>query len=209
MLNDDFGRRTVVHAACLPWAESPTPGVARRMLFRIGDEKARATSIVRYAPQSRFPAHTHPGGEEIFVLEGVFQDERGDYPKGSYIRNPPGSAHRPGSDQGCVIFVKLRQFRMDDDRWVALSDGEGLLFDNAHEQVFLEHWPANRDISVANPSGLELLTVEGSFAEREPFLPQSWIRLPAGQALCARTGPKGARVWMKKGALVQDDLCAF
>lgn len=91
LLNDDFSARAVMHAANMDWVPSPTKGVERRMLFRIGDEKARATSIVRYAPQSRFPRHGHPGGEEILVLEGVFQDDHGDYPAGSYIRNPPGS----------------------------------------------------------------------------------------------------------------------
>lgn len=208
-LNDDFTKRAAVHAATMPWVQSPTPGVERRMLFRIGEEKARATSIVRYAQKSRFPAHDHPGGEEILVLDGVFQDESGDYPKGSYIRNPPGSAHRPGSDEGCVIFVKLWQFRRDDDRWVALKDGDGLLFDNGHEEVMLETWPADRAVSVANPSGLELLVVEGSFSDGERFLPLSWLRLPAGQSLSAHTGPEGARIWMKKGALNQENLCAF
>jgi anti-sigma factor ChrR (cupin superfamily) len=77
------------------------------MLDRIGDEVVRATSIVRYAPGSHFSAHTHGGGEEFFVLNGVFQDEHGDYPVGSYVRNPPTSSHVPGSDLGCVIFVKL------------------------------------------------------------------------------------------------------
>src|ERR1700678_127815 len=110
-LNADFNARAAVHAAKQPWVSSPTPGVERRMLFRIGDEKARATSIVRYAKGSHFPAHSHPGGEEILVLDGVFQDESGDYPAGSYMRNPPGSGHRPGSEQGCVSFVKLLQFR--------------------------------------------------------------------------------------------------
>jgi hypothetical protein len=58
------------------------------MLDRIGDEVARATSIVRDAPASHFSAHTHGGGEEFLMLDGVFQDEHGDYPAGSYIRNP-------------------------------------------------------------------------------------------------------------------------
>jgi hypothetical protein len=93
---------------------------------------------------------------------------------------------------------------------VALKDGDGLLFDNAHEQVSIESWPAHEDMAVANPSGLELLVVEGSFSQGgEQFLPQSWVRLPAGQALSAHTGPQGARVWLKKGALFQDKLCAF
>ena len=97
-LNADFTQRAVVHAARIAWAPSPIPGVERRMLDRIGAEIARATTIVRYAPNSRFSAHTHGGGEEFLVLEGVFQDEHGDFPAGSYIRNPPTSHHTPGSE---------------------------------------------------------------------------------------------------------------
>jgi ChrR-like protein with cupin domain len=44
------------------------------------------------------------------VLEGVFQDEHGDYPTGTYVRNPPTSSHTPASEAGCTIFVKLWQF---------------------------------------------------------------------------------------------------
>ena len=76
-LNDDFSRRAALHGAQMDWVTSPTPGVERRMLFRIGEEKARATSIVRYAPDSHFPRHGHPGGEEILVLDGVFEDDSG------------------------------------------------------------------------------------------------------------------------------------
>ena len=94
-LNADFSRRAAVHAARLPWTPSPITGVDHRMLDRIGDEVARATSIVRYAPNSHFSAHTHGGGEEFLVLEGVFQDEHGDFPTGCYIRNPPASSHTP------------------------------------------------------------------------------------------------------------------
>ena len=88
-LNSDFGARAAVHAARLDWAPSPILGVERRTLDRIGDEVARATSIVRYAPRSRFAPHAHGGGEEFLVLDGVFQDEHGDYPAGTYVRNPP------------------------------------------------------------------------------------------------------------------------
>lgn len=209
-LNADFGIPAVMHAGKLPWVASPTPGVERRMLFRIGDEKARATSIVRYAKDSHFPAHGHPGGEEILVLDGVFQDESGDYPAGSYMRNPPGSGHRPGSEQGCVIFVKLWQFRRDDRAYVALRNAEGTLFDNGHEQVRLETWPADQDLEVPNPQGLELLVLDGSFSDsREIFAPQSWLRLPAGSNLRVRTGARGARIWRKTGPLLQENLCAF
>ena len=96
-INDALRIPVIVEASQLPWVASPARGVDRRMLFRIGDEVARATSIVRYAPRSAFPRHTHGGGEEVVVLEGVFQDEHGDYPAGSYFRNPPGTSHVPAS----------------------------------------------------------------------------------------------------------------
>ena len=209
-LNADFAVPAQVHAANQPWISSPTPGVERRMLFRIGDEKARATSIVRYAPDSHFPAHGHPGGEEILVLDGVFQDESGDYPAGSYMRNPPGSGHRPGSQPGCVIFVKLWQFRQDDQRYVALRDTDGILFDNGHEQVRLEKWAASQDVEVDNADGLELLVLDGSFSDAvESFARLSWLRYPAGKPLRVRTGADGARVWLKSGLLLQENLCAF
>jgi len=94
------------------------------MLDRIGDEVARATSIVRYAPHSRFAPHTHGGGEEFLVLDGVFQDEHGDYPTGTYVRNPPTSRHTPGSEPGCTIFVKLLQFDPDDRTPVRIDTSE-------------------------------------------------------------------------------------
>jgi len=113
-LNADFSKRILLHADEIEWLASPMKGVHRRMLDRIGEEVARATTIVRYAPGSHFSPHVHSGGEEFIVLEGVFQDEHGDYPVGSYIRNPPTSSHTPGAEEGCVIFVKLWQFDMDD-----------------------------------------------------------------------------------------------
>ena len=78
-LNADFTQQAIVHGAFISWQPSPIPGVERRMLDRIGDEVARATTIVRYAPGSQLSPHTHGGGEEFLVLEGVFQDEHGDY----------------------------------------------------------------------------------------------------------------------------------
>ena len=106
-INDDLTRPVILHAGRLDWVPSPAAGVDRRMLYRVGGEVARATSIVRYARGSAFPAHVHNGGEEILVLEGTFQDEHADYPAGSYFRNPPGTSHSPASADGCTIFVRL------------------------------------------------------------------------------------------------------
>ena len=82
-IHSDYSKRVVVNHHDLPWISSPEPGVERRMLDRIGDEVAKATSIVRYQPGTQFKTHTHEFGEEILVLDGVFSDETGDYPAGT------------------------------------------------------------------------------------------------------------------------------
>jgi anti-sigma factor ChrR (cupin superfamily) len=215
-LNADFSQRAVVHAATLPWVPSPMAGVDRRMLDRIGAEVARATSIVRYAPDSHFSPHIHGGGEEFLVLDGVFQDEHGDYPPGSYVRNPPTTRHTPGSAPGCTIFVKLWQFDAGDRTEVRIETSKrsfspasgrpGVetmpLFQDAREDVRLERWSAHASIALDLPGGIEVLVLDGDFEEGgETFTPQSWLRLPAGVRLDAKVGSKGARVWIKSGHL--------
>jgi hypothetical protein len=211
-LNADFTKRVVIHSSQLPWHPSPMPGVDRRMLDRIGDEVARATSIVRYAPGSRFSQHTHTGGEEFIVLEGVFSDEHGDFPAGSYVRNPPTSAHAPHSDPGCTIFVKLWQFQPDDRTHVVIDmnkmefipdatrTGVGVmtLFSDAAETVRSERWSPGTTVSLDLPEGGEFLLLEGSLREGGDDLEQgSWLRLPIGSRLEAQAGPEGARLWLK------------
>ena len=215
-VNADFSLRAAVHAAGLPWVPSPMAGVDRRMLDRIGDEVARATSIVRYAPGSRFSAHTHGGGEEFLVLEGVFQDEHGDFPAGCYIRNPPTSSHTPGSLPGCIIFVKLWQFdaadrthvRIDTRKMPYLSDPRRAgvqvmpLFDDGHESVRLERWAPNAVVDLDAAGGLELLVLEGGFSDgTESFEPLSWLRLPPGAKARASADASGCRAWVKGGHL--------
>lgn len=215
-LNADFARRVVVHAGRLDWVPSPMAGVERRMLDRIGDEVARATSIVRYAPVSRFSPHTHGGGEEFLVLDGVFQDAHGDYPAGSYVRNPPTSRHTPGSVSGCTIFVKLWQFAPEDRSAVRIETqarpylpapgrpGVEImpLFRDGREDVRLERWAAGARIALAAPGGAEMLVLGGDFEEHgERFEPQSWLRLPEGDTLRLTAGPGGCEAWVKTGHL--------
>jgi anti-sigma factor ChrR (cupin superfamily) len=76
-INSDYSQRVVINYHDLPWVASPESGVERCMLERQGDEVAKATSIVRYQPGSKFQMHTHEMGEEIFVLDGTFCDESG------------------------------------------------------------------------------------------------------------------------------------
>jgi anti-sigma factor ChrR (cupin superfamily) len=215
-INADFTKRASAHAGASEWAQSPMPGVKRRMLDRIGDEVARATSIVRYAPGTAFSPHTHPGGEEFYVLDGTFQDERGDYPAGSYVRNPPTSRHRPRSQAGCTIFVKLFQFDPADRSHVTINTrlvdavapagrpGVTLipLFSDGREDVRLEQWRADASIVLDVPGGFEALVLDGGFQEGgETFVQHSWLRLPKGSRLAAVASAAGARLWIKTGHL--------
>lgn len=212
-LNADFATRVVVHSENVDWLASPMPGVDRRMLDRIGDEVARATSIVRYAPGSHFSAHTHTGGEEFIVLDGVFQDEHGDYPAGTYVRNPPTTSHTPGSEPGCTIFVKLWQFDMDDRTQFRKNMDEALgeraegvamaeLHRDAREVVtYLDIAPDTAFASAA-AGGIELLVLQGSVTESGEMLGKgAWMRLPEGQPLSLLSQGDGARIWMKSGHL--------
>ena len=216
LINADFSRRAVVHAGRLDWTPSPMAGVERRMLDRIGDEVARATSIVRYARGSSFSAHTHSGGEEFLVLQGIFQDEQGDCPAGSYVRNPPRSRHTPRSETGCVIFVKLHQFGPDDRTHVRLDTNrmEGIadasrpgasmtpLFKDARETVRIETIAPRTSVEAGDRGGYEMLVIEGELhGIGETFGLQSWMRLPPGDRVRLAAGAQHARIWVKTGHL--------
>jgi anti-sigma factor ChrR (cupin superfamily) len=215
-INSDFTKRAVVHSARIPWVASPIAGVDRRMLDRIGDEVARATSIVRYAPKCHFTAHIHSGGEEFLVLDGVFQDEHGDFHAGSYIRNPPTSCHTPGSETGCTIFVKLWQFDPTDRNHVRIDTSKlaftpapgrkGVetmaLFADSNENVRLERWAPGAAINLDLKGGGEFLVLEGSFDEGSDHLEtESWLRLPVDGCLRATAGKDGCKLWVKTGHL--------
>lgn len=219
-LNDDLAKPVVVHTPRLEWIPSPAAGVDRRMLYRVGGEVARATSIVRYGPGSAFPRHVHSGGEEILVLEGTFQDEQGDYPAGCYIRNPPGTSHVPASKDGCTIFVRLWQYRDGDDTQIVRQPGAGeaaplregasaarVLFDDGEERVSIENWRPGSAITVENSRGLEILVIAGSLTVLGELLePQSWVRLPQGQPFNALAGSEGAGIWIKDAPVQHADV---
>jgi anti-sigma factor ChrR (cupin superfamily) len=219
-VNADFSERIAIDTNSLPWIPSPMAGVERRMLDRIGGEVARATSIVRYAPDSAFSPHSHALGEEFLVLEGVFQDEHGDFGPGCYVRNPPGSRHTPASAAGCVIFVKLRQMRDDGSEPALTVDTSAgawapagptgyehqVLFTHAdgREFVALERLAPATHVPPRNLSGgEEILVLEGTLLQLGERYPAGcWIRNPAGAKLDLGAGPKqGCLFWVKRGHL--------
>lgn len=216
-VNADFSVPVVIPADNLHWTQwvaSPQAGVHRVMLDRIGAEKARATSIVRYAAGSDFPSHQHPGGEEILVLAGTFSEGDAHHGPGSDMRNPPGSAHRPASEPGALLFVKLWQMPADERRhvridtrnpsaWQAAGDGAVCpLFNDVAEQVWLERRPAGTSLTRDTASGAEVLVLDGLLLHAGQALAAgSWLRLPPGPCPLLSAGPDGVTVYLKTGHL--------
>lgn len=197
-LNDDLHQRAIMRTSQMDWKPSPSGTVWRKRLDLIGPAEAgRVTSVVRYEPDSVFPAHDHPDGEEILVLDGTFSDEHGHYPKGSYLLNPEGFRHAPYSKEGCVLFVKLRQYPGTDRRHVEIdtegtpwqTEGEEgravkkLFEDPAYpERIRLTRLAAGTRIDKhEHPGGNEMLVLEGSISdEYGRYEVGDWIRSPAG-----------------------------
>ncbi|MCR9255591.1 MAG: cupin domain-containing protein [Alphaproteobacteria bacterium] len=219
-INANFDEKVILRSEDVDWVPSPLPGVDRKMLDRIGGEVARATSIVRYAPESRFSEHQHTGGEEFIVLDGVFSDDSGDYGPGSYVRNPPGTAHAPWSKEGCTIFVKLWQFDAADltpvstnilaeDGWNT-GPAEGMqvkpLYTFDGEKVFaVKFAPGAVNATHSHPGGEEILVLEGSISDEDGTYPKgAWVRSPAGSSHEVTAGPEGAVLWIKHGHLPPD-----
>ena len=215
-INADFTAPAFARTSQLDWVPSPMAGVDRRMLDRVGGEVARATSIVRYAKGSAFAEHTHAGGEEFIVLEGVFQDEHGDYPAGTYVRNPVGTHHIPRSEPGCTIFVKLWQFDPLDQEQISVDlNAAALSSDPAtpgvsryvlaardYENVALEAWEPETGLALAHRGGLEVLVLAGSLIlDGVSYAAEDWIRIPAEEVVSMTSGEKGARLWIKRGHL--------
>lgn len=193
-VNADFSRPTWLEPAAFEWRPSPQAGVERVMLDRVGDEVAVATSLVRYAPASRFPAHDHALGEEYLVLEGEFADEHGRYGPGTYVRNPPGSRHMPFSDPGCVIWVKLRQFYPEDQRQLVEAldlpipaQGHSARELHRFRDEVVTGLGVQTDAELALPAVdrvQELFVIEGEVVwEGRRLETRGWLRLPAGEAI--------------------------
>ncbi|MED5430076.1 MAG: cupin domain-containing protein [Pseudomonadota bacterium] len=219
-VNQNFLERVVVNSKKEPWHQSPSDGVERIYLERNNQgEKAIATSIVRFAPNSSFEEHIHEAGEEFFVLDGIFEDEYGSYPKGTYIRNPHGSKHNPFSRDGCTIFVKLRQFSKNDGKRVikdTLNSSwlpglvPGLCVMPLHEfedeHTALVKWEPNTQFNTHQHwGGEEIFVLEGTFFDEYGVYPKgSWIRSPHLSQHKPYTEKEGALIFVKTGNLKHD-----
>lgn len=214
LINADMEQRVVIDTHAMPWTLSPQPGVERKVLESLDADTERVTTVVRFAPDSYFPVHTHSGGEEFIVLEGVFSDASGNYPAGSYVRNPPGSLHQPFTREGCTIMVKLWQFGEEDQAQVridtrsalwhpGLVEGLSVMPLHQHDGVntALVKWePNTRFNQHTHPGGEEILVLEGIFCDELGEYPQgTWMRNPRWSQHTPFTGSEGALIYVRVG----------
>lgn len=214
-MNADLSQRVVMNYHDMPWISSPEAGVERRMFERHGGEIAKATSIVRYLPGSQFKAHVHDLGEEIFVLEGVFSDETGDYPAGTYLMNPPGSSHTPSSKLGCTLFVKLRHLGPDQVLREVINTKtaqwyQGMvpglqvmpLMQQGNGSTLVRWAPQTYFNPHRHYGGEEIFVVEGVFEDEHGRYPAgSWIRSPH-MSLHKPFSKEGCTIFVKTGHLL-------
>ena len=190
--NMDFSQRVVMTPKDYGWIASPSATVTRMPLERAAAESGHTTSLVTYAAGASFARHSHPGGEEIFVLDGIFEDESGSYPAGTYLRNPIGTSHRPSSTNGCTLFVKLAQHALEDQqhlvidtRSAAFVPGYGglrvlPLHTHGCVSTALVWWPAaERFVPHTHVGGEEIFVLSGTFQDEYGTYPAgTWIRSP-------------------------------
>lgn len=220
MLNQNFNERVVVNPSNYKNVASPCSGVKRILLERNEDtEYAVSTTIVTFDKQSYFDEHSHDGGEELFVLNGTFSDEYGDYPAGTYIRNSRKSKHKPFSIDGCTLFVKLRQFQDDDHQSICLQTNnckwspglvKGLhvmpLHNFKHENTALVKWDPNTQFTPHQHwGGEEIFVIDGTFYDEHGEYPKhSWLRNPHLSQHSPYTLDDGALIFVKTGHLIDD-----
>ncbi len=217
-LNADMSTRVVMRAADMDWQPSPSPTVWRKRFYRDGPAEAGVvTSLVRYDAGSAFPTHQHPDGEEIFVLDGVFSDEHGDYPAGTYLLNPDGTSHAPFSKDGCTLFVKLRQYKGEGRTQVEMNTGvldwqarndNGVWHKPLYRQGGYREWtvllklaPGAESPHHSHPGGEEVFVIDGEFSDTCGTYPAgTWVRSPPGSSHKI-TSEKGAILYVRSGGI--------
>lgn len=215
LIHADFSQAVIVKPEDYHWVKSPRGEVDRVMLDRIGEEVARATSLVKYAPHTTFPEHQHLHGEEILVLSGVFT-ENGNlhYPSGWYLRSPHQSVHQPSSEEGALIFVKLMQMPLSETNTLRINTNDPArwqeigsrlictLVDASYEQTYLEKLKPQQFFAENADDGIEILIIQGQLLDKEiVYEAGTWIRLPPKTHAHFQAGLSGASLYIKTGHL--------
>lgn len=198
-IHNNLLTRASVQPQTLTWYPTTYPGISFGCFESdpaVQDHPV--TMLSRFDQNGYFPLHGHPGGEEILVLNGYFQDETGVYQPGTYMLNPEGFVHRPYSNEGCLTFVKLRQHGGPHRRRIRTNIFEGpwqpgkvpqikvkQLYEQEGfvEKVWVERWAPGTQLSHVTESKVkEIFVIEGTWSDELGHYPKnSWLRYPPRQ----------------------------
>ncbi len=96
----------------MPWTPLVEDGVNTRGLYykplRRDEKTDRSpTILLKFEPGASYPNHDHPGGEELFVLEGEITVGEVSLQAGDYLYCPPGTMHGVSSEGGGVLLAVI------------------------------------------------------------------------------------------------------
>ena len=207
MINADLSVPVIVRSAAMDWTPSPSPHVLRKRFFLRGPAEAgQVTSLVKYLPGAEFPSHGHPDGEEILVLDGVFSDQTGDWPAGSWLLNPEGFAHGPWSAEGCLLFVRLRQYpgrcqqtvTFGEPEWQRLTDRVLLASEQTMKRICV--LAPDQSLQLAGTGGVEGFVLDGHLKlDVAPLEAFDWFRVPAGERITLES--EGCALYLDEGSV--------
>jgi anti-sigma factor ChrR (cupin superfamily) len=188
--------RAAVLPTSLTWYQTNYTGIWFRCFESDNEiQEHPVTMLTRFDPGGFFQLHGHPGGEEILVLQGIFEDEIGIHTPGTYMLNPEGFIHRPYSNEGCLTFVKLRQHGGKTRNQVRTNIYESpwqsgiipkievkTLYQQIGypEKVWVERWQPHTKLSnIVETEVKEIFLIEGSWSDALGNYPTgSWLRYP-------------------------------
>ncbi len=214
-INSDISKRVVIRQETLRWTETPSSGIKQLVLERGADALSRATFVIQLEPGSSMQ-NSCEFGHEIVVLDGVLSDESGNYCKGDYLKNPPGSSNVYESASGCMLFVKNQHLEMEEDQRIlvktssrpwyqGLVDGLSVMplseFGTRH--TALVRWaPGTRFNAHRHFGGEEIYVLDGVFADEFGKYPGgTWMRSPHLSAHCPYS-MEGCTILVKTGHLL-------
>lgn len=218
--NADPDAVVVLHTNDMAWEETDHQGVTQKLLERvIDDEKGRETAIVRFGPGTTLPTEETAQRIDMFVLEGTYADESGEYGPRTFIRVPAGSRHTPSSKDGCTLYIKRRNpFRENEERMtIDTNTVEWLSFPHRGADVvhfyrdphgietarFGQVYPEKRIPEHDHAMGEETLIVDGYLKdEHGTYGPGTWFRFPIGVPHTPFTEGESCYMLIREGDLV-------
>lgn len=217
--NADCTQFALMRTGEMPWEPTPYPGVSQKLLERVNHpEKGRETVLLKLEPGSSLPTETCRERVEVFVLEGRYADEHGDYGQYTFILNPPGFTHTPSSTEGCVVYFKRRHpFRAEPEtermvvdtqkvQWLSFPQRKAEVLhiykdpDGIDTRRFGHVFPDARLPRHGHPTGEEVLVVEGHLIDSAgAHGPGTWMRVPNTFVHEPYTAGDGCRMFIREG----------